>query len=233
MKIFNSAEIDSLIDGHYSEFTGGKAVLDLLVKCQNEIFEKKQIAPFESKIAHFKFLCFLSSSFIDLLCTLKGFLNATTEWERIYFSKTGYLLIYEIINNYESNKKSILDSINQEIPELLPIFKMNAKLLKVFKKDFDFEGKIKSVRHKCSGHIDREFLDYYDAISTINSEECILAVESCLGFLKFLMKILHDMTLITTEKEVTNSDSPNQEYWKIIREEMLENPQLEKYRNLK
>lgn len=233
MKISSTTEIDELIEGHFSEFRGGKIVLDILVRSQNVILEKKQIAPFQSKIAQLKFLCFLSSSFIDLLCTLKGFLNSTTEWEKIHFSKTGYLLIYEIINNYEGNKKSILGSINEDMPELLPAFKNNSELLKAFKKEFDFDGKIKNIRHKCSGHIDREFLEYYEAISSISSEECILAVENCLGFLKYLMMILHDLTLVTTEKEVTNPNSPNLEYWKIIREEMLEDPQLKKYANLK
>lgn len=226
MKISNTKEIDLLIDGHFSEFRAGKTVLDILVKSQNVILEKKQIAPFKSKIDQLKFLCFLSSSFIDLLCTLKGFLNSTTEWEKIHFSKTGYLLIYEIINNYESNKKSILDSIKADIAELLPIFKQNAEYLKAFKKEFDFDGKIKKIRHKCSGHIDKEFLEYYDAISTISSEECILAIESCLDFLKHLMMILHDLTLETTEKEISDPNSPNLEYWTIIRSEMLEDPKL-------
>jgi hypothetical protein len=217
MKISNIEEIN------------GKTVLDLLVNSQFVIVEKKQVATFKSKITQLKFLCFLSSSFIDLLCTLKGFLNSTTEWEKIHHSKTGYLLIYEIINNYESNKKSILDNINEEMPELFPLFKKNAKLLKAFKKEFDFEGKIKTIRNKCSGHINIEFLDYYNAISSINSEECILAIENCLGFLKYLMMILHDLTLVTTEKDVTDTNSPNIEYWKIIRAEMLENP-LIKYK---
>ena len=233
MKFSNTTEIDLLINGHFSEFQGGKSVLDILVKSQNVILEKKQVAPFEGKISQLKFLCFLSSSFIDLLCILKGFFNSTTEWEKIHFSKTGYLLIYEIINNYEKNQKSILDCINEDMPELLSPFKKNAELLKGFKKDFDFNGKIKNIRHKCSGHIDKEFLDYYDAISSINSEECIEAIENCLGFLKYLMMILHDLTLVTTEKEVTNSNSPNLEYWKIIRTEMLEDPQLRRYANVK
>lgn len=226
MRISNTAEIDSLINEHFSDFRGGKNLLDILVKSQNVILDRKQIDPFKSKIEQLKFFCFLSSSFIDLLCILKGFLNTTTEWEKIHFSKTGYLLIYEIINNYETNKRSILESINEDMPELLPIFKKNSELLKAFKKEFDFEVKIKNIRHKCSGHIDKEFLDYYEAISSISSEECILAVENCLGFLKYLMMILHDLTLITTQKEVSNPNSPNLEYWKIIREEILKDSEL-------
>lgn len=233
MKFSDTTEIDTLIDGHFGEFMGGKTILDLLVKGQNVILEKKRIAPFENKISKLKFLCFLSSSFIDLLCTLKGFMNSTTEWEKIHFSKTGYLLIYEIIRNYESNKKSIFVSINEEMPDLLPIFNKNSELLKAFKNEFDFEGKIKNIRHKCSGHIDREFLEYYNAISSISSEECKLAIENCLGFLKLLMMILHDLTLETTKKEVTDPNSPNLEYWEIIRTEMLEDPQLKKYVDIK
>ena len=229
MGFSNAKEIDSLINDHFTEFRAGKSVLDLLVKSQNVIFENKKILPFENKISQLKFLCFLSASFIDLLCILKGFFNSTTEWEKIHFSKTGYLLIYEIIKNYDTNKKSLLDGINNEMPELIPIFNKNAELLKAFKKEFDYEGKIKNIRHKSSGHIDKEFLAYFEAISLISSEECKLAIENCLGFLKLLMMILHDLTLTTTENEVTNPNHPNLEYWEIIREEMKQDPELKKY----
>jgi len=229
MRISDPEEIDLLITGHFSEFRGAKAVLDLLIKSQNIIFEKKSVLPFESKISQLKFFAFLSASFMDLLSTLKGFLNAKTEWEKIHFSKTGYLLIYEIIKNYETNKKSILDDINRETPNLLPLFKQNSELLKEFKKNFDYEGKIKNVRHKCSGHIDRDFLTYYDAVASIEFDEASLAIENCLGFLKLLIIILHDLTLETTEKEIKNIEHPNFEYWEIIRDEMKIDPTLKKF----
>ena len=70
---------------------------------------------------------------------------------------------------------------------------------------------------------------YFEAISLISSEECKLAIENCLGFLKLLMMILHDLTLTTTENEVTNPNHPNLEYWEIIREEMKQDRELKKY----
>lgn len=229
MNFSNTEEIDLLIDGHFSEFTSAKAVLDLMTKCQNLIFEKKQLKPFEDKISQLKLLCFLSASFNDLLCTLKGFYNSRTEWEKIHFSKTGYLLIYEIIKNYETNKKPLFDSIKSDMPSLLPIFNKSAELLKNFKKEFNYEGKIKNIRHKSSGHIDKDFLEYYNAISLISSEECKLAIDKCLNFLKLLMIILHDLALVTTEEEVTNPNNPNLEYWEMVREEMINDPLLSKY----
>ena len=208
----------------------GKAVLDLMIRAQNLIKEKKQVLPFVEKINQLKFLCFLNTSFLDLLSILKGFLNSKTEWENIHFSKNGYLLIYEIVENYEVNKKSILNEIDSSAPELRPIFDKTAKLLRAFKKEFNYDNKIKFIRHKSAGHIDREYLIYYEAISKISSDECILAIEECIDFLKLLMRIVHKLSSNTTKKEVQNDNHQKTGYWEIILEEMKSDPQLKKYK---
>jgi hypothetical protein len=53
--------------------------------------------------SNMKYYCFIMSSFADLSVILKGFINSNSRWEEIFYSKKGYLIIYESINTYQQN----------------------------------------------------------------------------------------------------------------------------------
>lgn len=187
MRINKLSEINDLINSHSQNLKETYSALDYVAYGKEVVFQKEILESFERAEEQIKYNCFLTSSFLDLLTTIKGFINTTTDWEDIYFAKSGYLTIYETINTYNSHRKRIYKHVNEELPELRDRFIFLNKKLKSYKNKYDFDKLIKNIRHKTAGHFDKDFIEFYRNINKIDKNNSINAIEDFLDVLKQLM----------------------------------------------
>lgn len=209
MKIESNEEYIKLINGHHDNLKESISLIEFIKsrKEQLEVSEKLQHI-FVYSDSNIKYFNFLTSSFLDLLCTLKGLFNSKSEWEEIYYSKSGFLTIYETINTYHSHQKDFKLFIDKDHPELLKDYKNLNKYLKNYKAKFKHKTEIASIRNKTVGHFDKNFVDYYELIKKLNKSESIIAIESFMIFLKLLMhfvEIMADKMILTTERDLAES----------------------------
>lgn len=142
-----------------------------------------------------KYYCFLMSSFCDLMVILKGFINSKSRWEEIFYSKKGYLIIYESINTYNQNQKNIRDVISNNFPELEKVnLEVNQKL-KTFKKTYSYHVEIAKIRNETAGHYNVDFNIYYPILEKLEKTKSIEAVEN---FILFLMSVINLVQKITS-----------------------------------
>lgn len=200
MRIKELEEIDRLINSHFQNLKDTYSTLDYVAYGKTKVSRKDILESFEKTEQQIKYNCFLTSSFLDLLTTLKGFLNSTTEWEDIYFAKSGYLTIYETINTYYFHHKKIFNRVNDEFSVLKERFIWLNKELKTYKEKYDYDELIKKVRHKTAGHFDKDFIEFYNYINKIDKNTSINAIEDFLDFLKRLMIFDYEIADIA-EKE--------------------------------
>lgn len=215
MKIESNEEYTELINGHHANLKESISLIEI-IKCkkeQLEVTEKLQHI-FTYSDSNIKYFNFLTSSFLDLLCTLKGLFNSNSEWEEIYFAKSGFLTIYETINTYHSHQKDFKLFIDEDHPELLEDYKNLNRYLKNYKAKFNHKTEIASIRNKTVGHFDKNFDDYYELIKKLNKSESIIAIESFMNFIKLLMhfvEIMADKMKLKTEIDLAES---KKEYYK-------------------
>jgi hypothetical protein len=180
-------EIDKLIKGYHYEIKGCFDMLEGLKELELEGGEDISKFDFSSHETTLRFACFVSSSFIDLLTTLKGINKATTDWEYMYHARIGYLIIYETIKTYHQHKKSIYEIVNSKRKDLFEYFKLLGKLLKDYKNQHDYEKSISKIRNKTIAHFDKDFYEYYKYFEKLNSPESKKAIEDFLEFFKALL----------------------------------------------
>lgn len=193
MRIQEIEELEKLIKGHYEQLKGSFSVLGFIKK-GNEILESEDVkTDFSNTETNIKYFCFLTSAFLDSLTTLKGFLNSKTDWENIYYSKHGFLTIYETLKTYNHYQKDFKRIVESEHSHLSEQYKEMNLILKKFKKEFEYDTKISTIRNKAAGHFDKDFLVYYEQIQTIDKKLAIRAIEYFLDFLKILMHFLYQV----------------------------------------
>ncbi|WP_028873133.1 hypothetical protein [Psychroserpens burtonensis] len=194
MKIKSNKEYLELINGHHANLKESISLIGFIKSSreQPEVSEKLQHI-FTYSDSNIKYFNFLTSSFLDLLCTLKGLFNSKSDWEDIYYAKTGFLTIYETINTYHFHQKDFKTFVDKDHPELLDDYKKLNSYLKNYKAKFKHETEIALIRNKTVGHFDKNFIDYYELIKKLDKNESIIAIESFMNFLKLLMTFVDIM----------------------------------------
>src|SRR5699024_998995 len=194
MKIESNKEYIKLINGHHSNLKESISLIEFIKsKREQPEVSKKLEHIFTYSESNIKYFNFLTSSFLDLLCTLKGLFNSKTEWEDIYYSKAGFLTIYETINTYHFHQKDFKTFVDKDHPELLDDYKKLNSYLKNYKAKFKHETEIALIRNKTIGHFDKNFNDYYELIKKLDKNESIIAIETFMNFLKLLMTFVDIM----------------------------------------
>ncbi|KOY52416.1 hypothetical protein I602_1976 [Polaribacter dokdonensis DSW-5] len=161
-----------------------------------------------------KYFSFLTSSFLDLLCTLKGLFNSESEWEDIYYSKSGFLTIYETINTYHFHQKEIKKIVDNDHPNLLDDYKKLNSFLKEYKSKYNHKTEIGPIRNKTAGHFDKNFTEYYELVKKLNKTDSIKAIESFLNFLKLLMYFINTMADLMKVRTEIDLDKSKREFYK-------------------
>lgn len=119
----------------------------------------------------------LTISLLDLFVICKNLATSETDWEKAYFIKQGYLTIYETIDTYNNHSQHISKLIETKYSQFKTDYLNVSSNLKQFKKNYSYQDNIKDVRHFIAGHINKDFLSYYDTLLKIkgtNDSEAIL-----------------------------------------------------------
>tara|TARA_R110001583_G_C5493568_1_gene395040 strand:- start:49 stop:702 length:654 start_codon:yes stop_codon:yes gene_type:complete len=214
MRINSVQEIEELIEGHHDQMRQSISLIDFISKNKKDPLGKSLEKIFNYTESNIKYFSFLTSSFIDLLTTLKGFINSVTEWEFIYNSKSGYLTIYETIKTYHKYQLEIKDFVSNDHPHLFEKYKELNIHLRNYKKKFNYKTEISTIRNKTAGHFDENFIDYYEQIEKLDKEKAIIAIEEFLDFLKLLMIFTDTMAQETQDKTSKKLAETKREYYR-------------------
>ena len=136
-----------------------------------------------------KFNALLTISLLDLMVVCKNLCLAKTAWEKIYFIKQGYLVIYETINTYHKHSSELRNTIETKYTSLTATFDAISKDLKQFKKIHNYEKVIGVIRNKVAGHINEDFVFYYDIIAKLDGEKVSLTISHFIEILSQLLKL--------------------------------------------
>lgn len=175
-------------------YTAHLEILRKIMHTQTEAIEflvqidaKTDIEDFDEIERMNKFNALLTISLLDLMVVCKNMCLVETDWERIHFIKQGYLVIYETINTYHKYSSELRKIISTKYCGFTKNFDIINKDLKQFKKIHDYENVIGVIRNKVAGHIDEDFVLYYDIIVKLDGEKVALIISH---FIKILTELL-------------------------------------------
>lgn len=158
-------EIDQRIN-HYQEeleFSAG------LLKNRDSLNEKNVIIS-DNKKMKIEFFSFVTSSYIDLLCTYRNLKRAKSDWEKFYNIKIAYLFIYETVNTYHKYKGEVYKTVTKEEQDIYKnFFDMLNRELAEFKDKYDYDNVMAKIRNKASAHYDKDFLTYYSSYDILEN----------------------------------------------------------------
>ena len=144
-----------------------------------------------------KFNALITISVLDLLVVCKNLCLASSEWEKIYFTKQGYLIIYETIKTYYKYRSQLQKLIETKHASYIETFKSINNDLRLFKKKHHYDNVIGLIRNKVAGHIDEDFVLYYNTISKLDGEKVGLTISNFIQVIAQLQKLSKDLSSTT------------------------------------
>lgn len=139
-----------------------------------------------------EFFCFVTTSYIDLLCTYRNIKRAKSDWEKYFSVKIAYLIAYETINTYHKYKGEIYKAVNKQEKDFYKnFFDMLNRELSEFKDDFDYNNIMPKIRNKSTAHYDKDFSEYYSNYEIIEKFSDKDIVRSFLYFINPLHYFTH------------------------------------------
>lgn len=172
-------EIDERII-HYQEELEWSA---RLLKNKDSLNEKSVIIS-DNKEMRIEFFSFVTSSYIDLLCTYRNLKRAKSNWEKFYNIKIAYLFIYETINTYHKYKGEVYKTVTKEEQDIYKnFFDMLNRELADFKVTYDYDNVMAKIRNKSSAHYDKEFLAYYSSYEILKNPQTKEIIRDFLYFI--------------------------------------------------
>lgn len=205
----NKKHLIDLIDESILNYT------DLLVRLKHMLematkveVDLKRVIPknndFNEVVKLQRFHSLLVISLLDLYVSSKHLLNAKSDWEKVFFIKQSFLIIYETIDKYSDHNKDIKEFCETRFVELKDDYLTISNDLKLFKKTFSYENMIKSIRNNIAGHIHSDFLKYFDTLlllKDVNATDLISSFINILKKLETLSNSLIDLSNKQSEKE--------------------------------
>ena len=142
---------------------------------------------FNTTVNKIKYFSFLSAAYLDLLNSYRGIISAKTTWDVIYYSRNGFLAIYEAIKTYNNYQEKIRVLIISNYPQMSDEYKKLNLELKKFKKEYEYDNNISVLRNKAAGHYDQNYVIFYNQIQNIEVERSKKAIA---GFANFLQSVI-------------------------------------------
>lgn len=118
-----------------------------------------------------KFNSLITISFLDLSVVGRDIILAQKPWDRLFYAKQCYLIIYETINTFHKHKKELFRLVKLTTPKLQEELKEINLELKEFKNEYKYESEMNNIRNCIAGHIDEDFENYYNTLRTIDIEK--------------------------------------------------------------
>ena len=119
-----------------------------------------------------QFNSLITISEIEISAILKGLCYSSDKWEKVFYLKTASINIYETLETFKKYNQDLvnLSNKNNETKQLL---KDISVLIKNFRKRYEIDNKIKNIRNKTIGHIDKNMKVYYDLLQGLDFNESI------------------------------------------------------------
>lgn len=117
------------------------------------------------------FLITVNTVTIDCIVILKNYTSKSEEMvyvERLFYVKASYLLFHEFFKSFDFHRK-VINELQSESAFLKDQYAFITRKLKEFKSEY--EKKIKPIRNSISAHIDRDSINNFKLISTINNSQ--------------------------------------------------------------
>ncbi|WP_104736221.1 hypothetical protein [Hanstruepera ponticola] len=162
----------------------------------------------EQIIKHIKFICFFTSCFLDIASSLRGLVDCETNWERKFYLKNGFVVIYESVKTFGKHQREIRNLIMSDFPELEEKYKVITQNLKSLKKEHKYNKLIATFRNKAGAHYDENFEIYFENLNLIDKP---ISVKTLSDFSNFLMSVIVfwsdfiDVFKVKIEKDMKNT----------------------------
>jgi hypothetical protein len=161
----------------------------------------KQNEVFENLYTQLEFNGLLTISILDLSLISREIFISQRTWERLFYAKQTYLVIYETLATYHKHIQNI-NAIILKLPNVMAFrFDIINKEIKAFKKKYRYATKFYTIRNKIAGHIDKNYKIYYDTLSQID--------------IQTTGELMKDFVLILTSLQNYSNDLLS-EYGKVI-----------------
>ncbi|CAH0213515.1 hypothetical protein [Chryseobacterium sp. Bi04] len=142
---------------------------------------------------------------LDLVTNSKNLYLAKSNWEKIFFVKNTFLVIYETINSFHKHGKFLNEKskLNESISSVFS--KVNTDL-KDFKKKYKYDTHINKIRNTISGHINDNFEEYYDEIINFDAEKTALMTLDFINIIGSIQYLLTEMmqTIELDKSKISN-----------------------------
>lgn len=175
-----------------------------MAKILEQRFDKLKVLNLRDYFNFSKHINYLSSSTticsLDLAVNLKNLVKSESDWEKIFFIKNSFLLIFEVVNRLDVKKHShVYNKIKTYFPEMIPLCEDFNEQLLDFRTSEDFKI-IKKVRNNIAAHIEKKFENYFEIIYSLDSNECAQIIGKFNPILFILIDILNKIQLLINVK---------------------------------
>lgn len=144
-------------------------------------------------------------SILELSVISKNSCLVSTDWERAYFIKNGFLQIHETINKLKPQKgvSYVQQKIDSKYPLLRDRFHLILDQIDEFKENHNYK-KIENSRHYIAGHIEKSFKKYYDTVFDLDGDEAAKITSHFLKILEDMQVLMNEYTMyiIQMQKEL-------------------------------
>ena len=205
MDTINIEEASSEIDEYIRLYTSHLAYLRKTIELSEKAMEIFDSGIPNNDNSHFleikamhSFNALLTIALLDLYVISKRLLVSHTNWEKLFFIKQGYLIIYETIKTYGKYSQQINNLVKLKYRTLQVTYADISTNLKKFIKEYGSD--IKRVRHIIAGHIEGNFASYYDTAMSIKGETELKAITSFISIVNAMWNLSFEIEQISSQE---------------------------------
>jgi len=149
----------------------------------------------------------LSITIIDLSVVTKNLFLAKTDWERIFFIKHSYLIIFESLKKLRPNKGTpyVEQRLFSKYKSIAPEYTSCLAAIDKFKERTEFK-KIEITRNHVAGHIDKNFRKYYQTVSNLNGQEAGLIIRDFILIINKMINVTQSYSSTALQNSLKEED---------------------------
>ena len=160
-----------------------------------EIHSKDYNVSIKTLIRKYEF--YLTATILELSVTLKNLVLSNSDWEKIFFTKNSFLVIYESSIHYKNL------SSNNGIKNFLKQRKLSSEKFDLFSKSLDEYLKsedykfIENVRNVITAHFDNSINKYYKTCYSLDGEKGAVIISKYLSILQKGFDVINQLNCTT------------------------------------
>lgn len=149
---------------------------------------------FKDIYSQLEFNGFITISYLDLSIISREIFVSKRTWEKLFYAKHAYLLIFETIKTFHYHSGEIRRLLSLNLSNELKLeFKEINQVIRGFKKTYNFNSDMSKIRNKVAGHIETNFETYYDTLRLINIKKTGEILKDFVSILSSLQRFSNDL----------------------------------------